>query len=200
MDPIDAPTTAAITADFLDELAEARGADEALRRIDLQRLRIARGGIFSIQQNVTTARDPSGEVRLRRFYSSEGGSFPVNGAKRKTRTPWTECLFVRSRVFVGEGEHVLARTFDDFEQMRAYELRSVVNVPMMQGALCYATFNVFGTRTRWTPEEILGIRLLALTASRWVPSIPGLSYSFPEASAASPIHDERNRGGMASVR
>lgn len=187
MDPIDAPPTAAITSDFLDALAEARSADEALRLIDLQRLQIARGGIFSIQQNVTTARDPAGEVRLRRFYSSEGGSFPVNGAKRKTLTPWAECLFVRSRVFVGEGEHVLAQTFDDFEQMRAYELRSVVNVPLMQGSLCYATFNVFGTRVRWTPEEILGIRLLALTAARWVPPVPGLAYRFPDASAA--MHD-----------
>ncbi|MBS0341637.1 MAG: GAF domain-containing protein [Proteobacteria bacterium] len=178
MDPIDAPPATAITASFLDDLAEARSADEALRRIDLQRLQIARGGIFSIQQNVTTARDPAGEVRLRRFYSSEGGTFPVNGAKRKTLTPWTECLFVRSRVFVGEGEHVLAQTFDDFDQMRAYRLRSVVNVPLMLGPLCYATFNVFGTRVRWTPEEILNIRLLALTASRWVPPAPGLAYSF----------------------
>jgi len=183
MDPINAPTTTtAITAEFLDQLAKAPGADEALRRIDRQRTLIAAGGIFSIQQNVTTARDADGEILLRRFYSSEAGTFPVLGAKRKVLTPWTECLFVHNRPFVGEGEQVLAQTFDDFEQMRAYELRSVVNVPMMQGRLCYATFNVFGTRAHWQPEQVLAIRLLALAAARWVPCAPGLAYRLQSAA------------------
>jgi len=181
MDSIDAPMTTAITAGFLDSLAEAPSASEALRRIDLCRSLIASGSIFSIQQNVTTARDAAGEILLRRFYSSEASTFPVNGAKRKTLTPWTECLFVQGRVFVGEGEHVLAQNFDDFEQMRPYKLRSVINVPLMQGKLCYATFNVFGTRARWLPEEVFGLRLLALAAARWVPSMPGLAYRFASA-------------------
>ena len=196
MDPTSAPTTTAITAQFLDDLAAAPSADEALRRIDLRRSLIAPGSIFSIQQNVTTARDASGEILLRRFYSSEAGTFPVNGAKRKTMTRWTECLFVHGQIFVGEGADVLARTFDDYEQMRACNLRSVVNVPMMQGALCYATFNVFGTRAHWQQEEILGIRLLALAAARWVPSVPGLDYRFP---AVAP-HPARELGGALSMR
>jgi len=180
MDAIHAPTTNAISAQFLDSLADAKSTDDALRRIDRCRLQIASGSIFSIQQNVTTANDVPGQVLLRRFYSSETASFPVNGAKRKTLTPWTECLFVQGRVFIGEGEHVLAQHFDDFEQMRAYKLRSVINVPLMQGKLCYATFNVFGTRARWLPEEVFGIRLLALAAARWVPSVAGLAYAFPK--------------------
>ncbi len=78
----------------------------------------------------------------------------MNGSKRKTPTPWTERLFVHGRAFVGEGADVLARNFDDFEQMRPYGLQSVVNVPLLQGNLCYATFNVFGTRARWLPQQI----------------------------------------------
>jgi len=185
MDAIHVPTINGITAEFLDALAESRSAHEALQRIDLCRSLIASGSIFSIQQNVTTGRDVPDQILLRRFYSSEAASFPVQGAKRKTLTPWTECLFVQGRVFVGEGEHVLARHFDDFEQMRAYKLRSVINVPLMQGNLCYATFNVFGTRARWMPEEILGIRLLALAAARWVPATPGLAYRFTGVSLPS---------------
>src|SRR6478735_4672271 len=183
MDPLDAPTTTAITARFLDSLAEAPSASEALRRIDHCRSLIAKGSIFSIQQNVTTARDAAGEILLRRFYSSEASSFPVSGTKRKTLTPWTDCLFLQGRVFVGEGEQVLAQTFDDFEQMRAYKLRSVINVPLLQGDLCWATFNVFGTHARWTPQELLGIRLLALAAARWVPAVPGLAYRFARVPA-----------------
>lgn len=183
MDTRTASTATAITAEFLDALAEARSAAEALDRVDACRSLIAPGSIFSIQQNVTTARDAAGQVLLRRFHSSAADSFPVNGAKRKTLTPWTDCLFVQGRVFVGEGEQVLERTFDDFEQMRAHQVRSVVNVPLLQGKLCYATFNVFGTQARWSPQELLGIRLLALAAARWVPCMPGLDYRLTAAAA-----------------
>jgi hypothetical protein len=180
-----ATTLMATLADLLDALDAARDADEALRRIDRCRRELVPGSIFSIQQNVTTEDDPVGEIRLRRFYSSEAHRYPVNGAKRKTHTSWTDRLFRQSRVFVGEGAQVLARHFDDFEQMRPAGLCSVVNVPLLQGALCFATFNVFGIRERWQPDELLGIRLLALAAARWVPVAPGLAYRF--AADAVPI-------------
>lgn len=208
MDSINVPTTPAITAEFLDSLAEAPGANEALRQVDRCRSRIASGSIFSIQQNVTTVRDAADQVLLRRFYSSEASTFPVHGVKRKTLTPWAECLFVQGRVFVGEGEQVLAQNFDDFEQMRLYKLRSVINVPLMQGNLCYATFNVFGTCAGWRPEQVLGIRLLALSTARWVPPIPELAYRFSRAPAALPTadgrdaapHPSRDAGSVVSVQ
>jgi hypothetical protein len=175
----------ALTNDLLDVLAGARSADAALRQVDRMRSLIAGQSIFSIQQNVTTAHDPANEIRLRRFYSSEAGRHPVGGSKRKTLTPWTDCLFVQGRVFVGEGEKTLAQHFDDFEQMRPYGLQSVINVPLLRGDVCYATFNVFGTRAEWQPHEVLGIRLLALAAARWVPAAPGLAYRFTDMSFTS---------------
>jgi hypothetical protein len=177
-------------AEILDALADERSADEALSRIDALRRCIAGSGVFSIQQNVTTADDPPDEIRLRRYYSSEGEHYPVNGTKRKALTPWTECLFVHGRVFVGEGVDALARHFDDYPQMRPWKLQSVVNVPLMRGNLCYATFNVFGTRLHWQPHEILGIRVLALAAARWVPVAPDLSYRFTGTSDADSRHPD----------
>jgi hypothetical protein len=184
--PTASPLTA-FTANLLDVLAEARSAEAALRQLDLFRRVVAGEGLFSIQQNVTTERDPAGEIRLRRFYSSEAERFPVQAPKRKTLTPWTDCLYLQGRVFVGEGADLLARTFDDYEQMRPYGVQSVVNVPLLQGNLCYATFNIFGTRPQWLPQEILGIRLLALAAARWVPPAPGLAYRFTGASLTTPV-------------
>jgi hypothetical protein len=175
------PPTASATVsptEILDTLAEECSADAAFHKIDEFRRRIAESGVFSIQQNVTTAEDPPDEIRLRRYYSSEGQHYPVNGTKRKTLTPWTECLFLRGRVFIGEGADTLARHFDDYPQMRPWKLQSVVNVPLMRGNVCYATFNVFGTRPHWLPHEILGIRVLALAAARWVPAARDLSYRF----------------------
>ena len=166
----------ALTAHMLDVLAQARSVETALRQVDLLRLKLAGESLFSIQQNMTTAHDPADELQLRRFYSSEAESFPVQGAKRKTLTPWVKCLFLQGRVFVGEGAEVLARTFDDFEQMRVYGVQSVINVPMMKGNVCYDTFNVFGTRPRWDAPQVLGIQLLALAAARWIPRAPGLAY------------------------
>jgi hypothetical protein len=183
---VTAPPFTAFAAEFLDLLEQARSADAALRQVDQLRRCIAGDSVFSIQQNVTTAGDPADQVLLRRFYTSEARHYPVNGTKRKSLTPWTECLFLRGRVFVGEGADVLERHFDDHAQMRRWGLQSVVNVPLLRGTTCYATFNVFGTRPRWRPEEVLGIRLLALAAARWVPAATGLAYRFAGASSSTP--------------
>ena len=171
-------------SNFLDALGEARSADAALRQIDHVRRLIAGPGIFSIQLNVTTARDPGNELRLQRFYSSAAARWPVNGVKRKTLTPWTETLFVHGQPFVAEGADALARAFDDYEQMKPLGIDTVVNVPLLRDNLCYATFNVFGTRGRWQPHEVLGIRLLALAAARWVAPAPDLTYHFDSEAAA----------------
>lgn len=168
---------------LLNVLSEARSADVALREIDEVRKMVAGPGVFSIQLNVTTARDPSNELRLQRFYSSAAAEWPVKGVKRKTLTPWTETIFVRGLPFVSEGAVALANAFDDYEQMKAIGIRSAVNVPLLKNNLCYATFNVFGTHDQWQPHELLGIRLLALTAARWVEPVPDLMYTFNRKAA-----------------
>ena len=166
-----------LCSNLLDALAEASSAEVALARIDVYRRLLAGPGIFSIQLNVTTRDDPCNEIRLQRLYSSAGQSFPVQGRKRKTLTRWTETLFVKGEVFVAEGESALEQNFDDFAQMRPLGLNAAVNVPLMKGPLCYATFNVFGTRGGWQPAEILALRLLALAAARWVTPAADLHYT-----------------------
>ncbi|VWX61784.1 conserved hypothetical protein [Burkholderiales bacterium 8X] len=167
----------ALFDNLLDALAEAPDAEAALRQIDFCRRILAGPGIFSIQLNVTTRDDPRNEIHLQRFYSSRGDRFPVQGRKRKTLTPWTESLFAKGQVFVTEGSEALEQTFDDFAQMRPLGLNAAVNVPLMKERMCYATFNVFGTRGGWQPSEVLALRLLALSAARWVAPSPTLFYT-----------------------
>jgi hypothetical protein len=173
-------------SNLLDALGEARSAEVALAQIDQARRVIAGPGIFSIQLNVTTARDPHNELRLQRFYASPSAAmrWPVNGVKRKTFTPWTETLFVRGQPFVAAGADAMARAFDDYDQMKALGIDAVVNVPLLRDNLCYATFNVFGTSGPWHQHQVLGLRLLALAAARWVPPVPDLMYSFDSEAAA----------------
>jgi hypothetical protein len=175
-----------LISNLLDVFGEARTADAALEQIDHVRRVIAGPGIFSIQLNVTTARDPHNELRLKRFYASPSAAsrWPVNGVKRKTFTPWTETLFVRGQPFVAAGADAMARAFDDYDQMKAIGIDAVVNVPLLRGNLCYATFNVFGASGPWQPHQVLALRLLALAAARWVPPAPDLMYSFESEAAA----------------
>jgi hypothetical protein len=170
--------TVTVTANFLDALGEERSAEAALRKIDEARRVIAGPGVFSIQRNVTTAQEPINELLLQRVYCSAAERWPVNGTKRKRLTPWSERLFLRCQPFVGEGVDALSRAFDDYALMREYGIDTVVNVPLLRDNLCYATFNVFGTRGRWQPHEVLGIRLLAMTATRWITPAPDLAYRF----------------------
>lgn len=173
-----------LASNWLDVLGQARDTPAAMAQIDQIRQVIAGPGIFSIQLNVTTARDPHNELRLQRFYASPTAArrWPVNGTKRKTFTPWTETLFVRGQPFVAEGEEAMACAFDDYDQMKALGINAVVNVPLLQNNLCYATFNVFGMHGAWSPYQVLCLRLLALSAARWVPHPPDLAYSFDNAT------------------
>jgi hypothetical protein len=69
----------ALCSNLFDALAEATGAEAALRQIDAYRRLFAGPGIFSIQLNVTTTADPAGEIRLHLFFSSCADRFPVYG-------------------------------------------------------------------------------------------------------------------------
>lgn len=173
-----------LASNWLDVLADAHDAQGALAQIDQIRQAIAGPGIFSIQLNVTTAGDPHNELRLQRFYASSTTTphWPVNGTKRKTRSPWTETLFVRGQPFVAAGDEAMGHAFNDYDQMKALGINAVVNVPLWQNNLCYATFNVFGTQGAWSPHQVLCLRLLALTSARWVPQSPDLMYSFDDAA------------------
>jgi hypothetical protein len=175
-----------LASNLLDALGEARSAEVALGQIDHVRQLIAGPGIFSIQLNVTTARDPHNEIRLQRFYASPSAAlrWPVKGVKRKTFTPWTETLFVRGQPFVAAGADAMVRAFDDYDSMKVLGIDTVVNVPLLRDNLCYATFNVFGTSGQWEQHQVLGLRLLALAAARWVAPAPDLMYSFDTEAAA----------------
>ena len=185
----DALLDVGLCANLFDAIAEASGPQQALVRIDHYRRLLAGPGIFSIQLNVTTREDPVNEIRLQRLYSSAGHAFPVEARKRKTLTPWTETLFVRGEVFVAEGSDALENTFDDYAQMRPLGLNAAVNIPLLRGSQCYATFNVFGTCGGWQPAQLLALRLLALLAARWVTPAPDLFYSLTPGQADAPTRN-----------
>jgi GAF domain-containing protein len=146
-------------------LPRAASMEAALGLLEQARQMALGDGMLTVNQDVTTAQDPPGEIRLRRIWSSRPDAYPVGGGKTKTLTPWSRQLLERGEVFVGEGDAALARVFDDHARIASLDLHAVVNVPLLRDGRCAATFNVLGTRAQWQAGEIATIELLALLAT-----------------------------------
>jgi hypothetical protein len=155
----------ALCESLCDALGRNPDAWQALAHIEAAREALLGPGLLTVNLDATRPSDPPGEIHLQRGWSSNPAAYPVGGRKRKLPTPWTEQLLVRGQVFVGEGDDALASVFDDHARIAALGLRSVINVPLLEGGRCRATFNVLGPCTRWRREDVAGVRLLALLAT-----------------------------------
>ena len=157
-------------------LPRASSLDAALRVIEQVRQLQLGDGLLTINVDATpeTALDiPPGSasdevVELQRLWSSNPAAYPLGGRKRKPMTPWARQLLHRAEVFIGEGDARLAEVFDDHARIASLGLHAVINVPLLAGGRCVATFNVLGSRAAWQLHEILLVRLLAVLAAPWV--------------------------------
>lgn len=155
-------------AALCQDLPRATDLDAALRILDHVRQSLLGDGLLTVNLNVTPERASDEAVELQRLWSSNPAAYPVAGRKRKAMTPWARQLLRRCEVFVGEGDGILAEVFDDHAQIALLGLHAVINVPMLAGGRCVATFNVLGSRPQWQPHEVMLARLLAVLATPWV--------------------------------
>jgi GAF domain-containing protein len=146
-------------------LPQAESLDEAMDLLNRARSMMLGEGMLTVNLDLTSPQDPPGESQLMRIWTSEPAAYPVGGAKRKTRTPWTRHLLEQCRVFVGGGDGVLAEVFDDHASIASLNLHAVVNVPIIRAGRCLATFNVLGRQERWQERDIAAIRMLALLSA-----------------------------------
>ncbi len=161
--------TAAVHA-LCRELPRAPGLDAALQTIERVRQTLLGDGLLTVNQVQWPQADgPAEVIDLQRIWSSRPDQYPVAGRKRKTLTPWTRQLLLSSEIFIGEGQAALQQVFDDHGLILSMGLQSVLNVPLVRSdGRCFATFNVLGTRARWSALEKQQIELLAALASPWV--------------------------------
>ena len=158
----------AVCEALCDALARCEEPPQALAHIEGARHALLGPGLLTVNLDATRPTDPPGEIQLRRAWSSQPVEYPVGGRKRKLPTPWTQQLLLRGEIFIGEGEAALAAVFDDHARIAAMGLLAVINVPLLHGGRCVATFNVLGNRARWLPQEVAAVRLLALLAKPFV--------------------------------
>lgn len=150
-------------------LPRAQSFDDAMGLIERARSMMLGAGMLTVN-GIASRQDETGEIHLKRIWTSEPDAYPVGGAKRKTPTRWTRQLLERCEVFVGEGDDALAEAFDDHRRIAALDMHSVVNVPIIRDGRCVATFNVLGRNTHWQRHEIGAIRVLALLAAPHLPT------------------------------
>ena len=158
---------AAVCALLCDVLPRATDFGAAMSVIEGVRQAMLGDGLLTVNK-VSTLAASADEFELQRLWSSNVQAYPVAGLKRKTLTPWSRQLLLRHEVFVGEGEAVLAKVFDDHARITSLGLRGVVNVPLLMEGRCAATFNVLGCQAQWLPRDITLIRLLAVLATPWI--------------------------------
>lgn len=164
-------------------LPQAKLLDEAMALLEQARSMMLGEGLLTVNVDVTSPQAPTGEIQLMRIWTSGPAAYPVGGAKRKTRTPWTLHLLEQCRVFVGEGDGVLAEVFDDHARIASLNLHAVVNVPIIHEGRCLATFNVLGQQPHWQERDIATIRLLALLSA---PHVLAAALTSPAQPRAQP--------------
>lgn len=158
----------AVCTALCEDLPRAPGPDAALHILEQVRQSLLGHGLLTVNLNTTPEHTGDEAVELQRLWSSNPAAYPVAGRKRKTITPWARQLLRRGEVFIGEGDATLAEVFDDHAQIASLGLHAVVNVPVLAGGRCVATFNVLGARPQWQPQEVMLARLLAVLATPWV--------------------------------
>ncbi|HEV8691229.1 MAG TPA: GAF domain-containing protein [Polaromonas sp.] len=158
----------AACAALCQDLPRAPGPDAALRILEQVRQSLLGDGLLTVNLNATPECADDEAVELQRLWSSNPAAYPVAGRKRKPMTPWARQLLRCGEVFVGEGDAALAAVFDDHAQIASLGLRAVINVPLLAGGRCVATFNLLGPRPQWQPHEVMLARLLAVLATPWV--------------------------------
>jgi len=158
----------AVWNSLCNALGTAATCDDALKAIHIAQVTVVGLNLLTVNLDATQSDDPPDEVQLQRLWTSDPGAYPVGGRKRKTFTPWTRQLLERAEVFIGEGDAALAVVFEEHKSIAELGLHAVVNVPLLQGGHCVATFNVLGIRPEWLAHEVAAIKLLALLATPWV--------------------------------
>ncbi|MGS1009796.1 GAF domain-containing protein [Achromobacter anxifer] len=103
-------------------------------------------------------------MRVVRLYSSNPEAYPPGGSKDKSGTAWGRHVLLEQKLFVGEGEDALREFFNDHDAIRRLGLRSVINVPVVYGAVCLGTVNFLMPRAAVSDADVQAAQLAGLLA------------------------------------
>ena len=103
-------------------------------------------------------------MRVVRLYSSNPEAYPPGGSKDKSGTAWGRHVLLEQKLFVGEGEEAIREFFNDHDAIQRLGLRSVINVPVVYGAVCLGTVNFLMPRAAVSDADVQAAQLAGLLA------------------------------------
>lgn len=113
----------------------------------------------------TVMRFDEAAMEVERLYSTRTAAYPVGGRKAKRDTPWGHHVLTERRVFIGEGEAAIRAAFDDHATILALGLRSIINVPLIDGDACRGTANFLKYEASLSADDVETAMTLALVAA-----------------------------------
>ena len=117
--------------------------------------------ILDLKQFTMMASD---EVRgvAKRIYSDNPLAYPIGGEKPIPRNVWTETIFDRHEIFVGNSIEELATVFPDWELIQSLGLESCLNLPIIIENKVVGTLNCLNVAGHFTPARIEAANQLTL--------------------------------------
>ncbi|UFN49780.1 GAF domain-containing protein [Roseomonas sp. OT10] len=130
-----------------DAIARDGAPEAAFAAVDAAIGRLLDHGLFTI---LTVC---EGGEEVERIYSSDPGSYPVQGRKRMGPTPWGDLVLTRKQTFLGPDVAAIRWAFPDHELIESLGLGSVINVTAQLGGEVLGTVNVLDREGAYTGEE-----------------------------------------------
>ncbi len=104
-------------------------------------------------------------MEVERLYSTDTAAYPLGGRKAKRDTAWGRQVLDERRIFVGQGDEAIRAAFDDHATILGLGMRSIVNVPVVDGDVCLGTVNFLKYEATVSPEDVAVATALALIAT-----------------------------------
>ena len=117
--------------------------------------------ILDLKQFTMMASDEARGV-ARRIYTDNPRDYPVGGEKPIPLNIWSEIIFNRNEIFVGNSIEELAKVFSDWELIQSLGLESCLNLPIIIEGKVVGTLNCLNVAGHFTPRRIEAVKQLKL--------------------------------------
>ena len=109
--------------------------------------------ILDLKQFTMMASDEARGV-ARRIYTDNPRDYPIGGEKLIPLNIWSEIIFNRNEIFVGNSIEELAKVFSDWELIQSLGLESCLNLPIIIEGKVVGTLNCLSVAGHFTPARI----------------------------------------------
>jgi GAF domain-containing protein len=95
---------------------------------------------------LTVSRWDGGTRHLQRVFSTDEKSYAVGGKKQKLPSEWSDTIFAKMKPHHAPDMETIRLHFDDHQLIESLGIRAILNIPIVDGAICLGTMNLMNAR------------------------------------------------------